>query len=218
MTTIIQLLNALKYRNDRLEAMLTRLAWPLPGHLGARWLDSIADSFLAGVITDEDVAEIFFDRYRIHGLQDLRREWEQDPLIAPRLPILLDALTAHEEGRYTLSVPVILAQLEGIVAAAREHEGRFTIKTLIKYLELIRTQGSRFQRITAKYVVEILWCDFYHGAEVPELSRHAILHGADVEYGTASNSLRTILYFDNIRVALNALGGDHGDEEGNSHL
>jgi len=34
-----------------------------------------------------------------------------------------------------------------------------------------------------------------------EISRHAILHGADVKYGTASNSLKTILCFDFLQDA-----------------
>jgi len=210
-TTIEELLDILTYRNDRLVTMLTRLAWPLPGHLGAKWLDDVADSYLAGVITEEDVAEAFLDKYRKHGLEDLRRDWEKDLLIVPRLPILLDALSAHEEGHYTLSVPVLFAQIEGLVATAKKHEGRFMIKHLKNYLEPIRTQGSRFQRITAELVVKTLWCEFHHGAAVPPLSRHAILHGADVQYGIASNSLRAILYFDNIREGLNALGEPDSD-------
>jgi len=210
-TTIEELLDTLTYRNDRLVTMLTRLAWPLPGHLGAKWLDDVADSYLAGVITEEDVAEAFLDKYRKHGLKDLRRDWKKDLLIVPRLPILLDALSAHEEGQYTLSVPVLFAQLEGIVAAAKEHKGRFAIKHLKNYLEPIRTQGTRFQRITAEFVVTTLWCEFHHGATVPPLSRHAILHGADVLYGTASNSLRAILYFDNIREALKVIGEPGSD-------
>lgn len=205
MTTAKEILNTLKDRNDRLETMLTRLAWPLPSHLGAKWLDDVADSYIAGVITEQDVAVAFLDKYRKHGLQDLRYDWKEDLLIAPRLPILLDALSAHENGHYTLSVPVLFAQLEGLVAAAKKHVGRITIKTLNNYLEPIQTQGSRFQRITAKFVVETLWCNFVPGTTVPALSRHAILHGADVQYGTASNSLRAILYFDNIRSALNFL-------------
>jgi hypothetical protein len=183
--------------------MLVRLAWPLPGHLGSKWLDDVTNSFLAGVLTEADVTEVFLNSYQKHGLQDVRHEWQKDPSIRKRLPILLDALKAHEERRFTLSVPVLLAQLEGLIAEAKQHKGRFTGKTLVQYLESIRTRGSRFQRIAARFVVEILWADFQHGASLPTLSRHAILHGADVDYGTGGNSLRSILYFDIIRSALN---------------
>lgn len=205
MMTMEQVLRVLEYRHDRLKSMLTDLGWPLPGHLGAAWLDDVADLYHAGRLTDEDVTDAFLSKYREHGLKDIRRDWEKDRLIASRLPILLDALTAHEEARYTLSVPVLLAQLEGLVAAAKRHKGRFTRRTLVEYLEPIKDKGSRFQKIAARLAVETLWSDFYHGESIPKLSRHAILHGADVHYGTAGNSLRAILYFDNIRNALNKL-------------
>src|SRR5262245_17076273 len=126
MTSVAEILQVLELRHDRLEIMLTRLGWPLPGHLGAKWLDDVADSYLAGVLTDQDVTDVFLDKYQKHGLDDVRREWQQDSLIATRLPILLDSLRAHEEQRYTLSVPVLLAQLEGLIATAKRHRGRFT--------------------------------------------------------------------------------------------
>lgn len=202
MTTIDQAMAILDARHDRFEEMLTRLGWPLPGHLGSKWLDDVAQLFLTGKATQDQVEGAILQNYRVHGLEDIRRTWQADILIVSRLPILLDALKAHEEGRYNLSVPVVLAQLEGMVAEARKHEGHFTRKTLLAYLEPIATHGGRFERIAARLVAETLWAEFSHGAVPPPLSRHAILHGADTGYGTAANSLRAILYFDTIRRAL----------------
>jgi hypothetical protein len=202
MTTIDDVLAVLAARHDRLEEMLAKLGWPLPGHLGSKWLDDVAQLFLSGQATSDEVEAGFLRNYRAHGLEDIRRTWTADGLIAARLPILLDALKAHEEERYNLSVPVVLAQLEGMVAKARQHEGRFNMKTLFEYLEPIAARGSRFQRIAAQLVVDTLWVEFRHGATLPPLSRHAILHGADTKYGTGANSLRAILYFDTIRAAL----------------
>src|ERR1017187_9029873 len=118
---IAQVMKVLDGRHDRLEEMLTRLAWPFPGHLGSKWLDAVGRSYLGGVLTEQNVTDLFVGAYRKCGLPDVRRDWQQDSLIAARLPILLDALTAHEEQRYTLSVPVLLAQLEGLIAAAKLH-------------------------------------------------------------------------------------------------
>jgi hypothetical protein len=202
MFDIDEVLAILAARHDRLEEMLARLGWPLPGHLGSKWLDDVAELFLGGGATAEDVEAAFLSKYRAHGIEDIRRDWIADDLISARLPILLDALKAHEEDRYNLSVPVVLAQLEGMVAEARQHTGRFTTKTLFDYLHPIEVDGSRFQRIAAKLVVKTLWVEFTHGAAPPPLSRHAILHGADTAYGTGANSLRAILYFDTIRAAL----------------
>lgn len=204
MTTIDQAMVILAARHDRFEDMLTRLGWPLPGHLGSKWLDDVAQLYLNGRATQDQVEDAILRSYRAHGLNDIRQSWQSDVLIAARLPILLDALKAHEEERYNLSVPVVLAQFEGMVAEARRHEGRFNRKNLVDYLEPITTSGNRFQRIAARVVVETLWAEFSHGAHSPPLSRHAILHGADIGYGTAANSLRAILYFDTIRKALSA--------------
>jgi hypothetical protein len=201
-TTIDDVLAILAARHDRLEEMLARLGWPLPGQLGSKWLDDVSEPFLGGQATAEEVEAAILRNYRAHGIEDIRVAWKADGLIAARLPILMDALKAHEEERYNLSVPVVLAQLEGMVAEAKRHTGRFTTKTLFAYLEPIATNGSRFQRIAAKLAVDTLWVEFTHGAAPPLLSRHAILHGADTGYGTGANSLRAILYFDVIRAAL----------------
>jgi hypothetical protein len=149
-TTIVQAMKVLVWRQDRLETMLTRLRWPLPGHIGSKWLDDVADSYLAGILTDQDVVDVLLDKYMKHGLHDVRLAWRQDALIADRLPILLDALEAHEQQRYTLSVPVFLAQLEGLIATAKRHKGRFTRKSLVQYLESIRSSGSRFSKVSAR--------------------------------------------------------------------
>lgn len=202
MMTIDRALSILLARQDRLEEMLEKLCWPLPGHLGAKWLDDVADFFLKGRATAEQVEAALLRKYADHGIEDVRQAWKADVLISARLPILVDALKAHEEGQYNLSVPVLLAQLEGMVAEAKQHTGRFNTKTLFNYLEPIATDGSRFQQIAAKLVVDTLWAGFTHGLPPPPLSRHAILHGADATYGTGANSLRAILYFDIIRDAL----------------
>lgn len=140
--TFERMMAALAVRHDRLEEMLTRLGWPLPGHLGSRWLDDVAQLFLDGRATQEEVEEAILRNYRVHGLNDIRRSWQVDGLIAVRLPILLDALKAHEDGQFNLSVPVVLSQLEGMVAEARQHKGRFSRKALVEYLKPIAIGGE----------------------------------------------------------------------------
>ena len=51
-------------RHDRLEAMLSQLGWPLPGHLGSKWLDDVAALFLDGRATGDQIAEAFLNNYR----------------------------------------------------------------------------------------------------------------------------------------------------------
>lgn len=96
----------------------------------------------------------------------------------------------------------MFAQLEGVIAEASNHHGRFSERKLVEYLAPIAERGTRFERFDARLVVGEIWQGFEYGDPLPQLSRHAILHGADTGYGTPANSLKAILYFDSIRKGL----------------
>jgi len=136
-------------------------------------------------------------------LDDLIGEMKASAIFEPRIPIIQDAIHAHEEGKYSLSVPVFLAQIEGILWAYAEKQGvkfrdRITTKkgekelrsaTLLLTDTKIKDQLYRY--ITQEYLNKIYTEDF----------RHAILHGRDITYGIEKNSMK-LLFF------LRALLGD----------
>ncbi|PEC09881.1 hypothetical protein CN567_22220 [Bacillus toyonensis] len=72
---------------------------------------------------------------------------------------------------------------------------------LQKYLETLLVNDGVFsfdKQIQTFYLNTIL-IGFEHGESLKsKLSRNAILHGADLEYGTEENSLKSILIFDYI--------------------
>jgi hypothetical protein len=72
------------------------------------------------------------------------------------------------------------------------------------YISELLTDDSEFSFDAAVqlFYFEVVLANFEHGEQIPFLSRHAILHGADVGYGTKSNSLRTILLFDYVQSNL----------------
>jgi hypothetical protein len=43
--TIDDVLAILAAHHDRLEEMLAKLGWPLPGQLGSKWLDEVSELF-----------------------------------------------------------------------------------------------------------------------------------------------------------------------------
>jgi hypothetical protein len=73
MTTIDDVLAILAARQDRLEEILARLRWPLPGNLGSKWLDDVSLLFLRGQATAEEVGAAFLRNYQAHGIEDIRR-------------------------------------------------------------------------------------------------------------------------------------------------
>jgi len=126
-----------------------------------------------------------------------------------RRAILADAFDAHSKKLYTLSVPIMLAQADGmaleilgaflftnkkgkIVEKAKEMiEGEFEQRSLAKSFLglLIETSGLRIStderdNQNAK------------GLSVSPLNRHGVLHGIDCDYPKECNSLRAIALID----------------------
>lgn len=136
-------------------------------------------------------------------LDDLIDEMKASAIFEPRIPIIQDAIHAHEEGKYSLSVPVFLAQIEGILWAYAEKQGvRFRDRIITKkgekelksatlLLTDTKIKDQLYRYITQEYLSKIYTEDF----------RHAILHGRDTTYGIEKNSMK-LLFF------LRALLGD----------
>ena len=122
-----------------------------------------------------------------------------------RKAILADAFEAHRNGKYTLSVPVFLAQADGIFAeesrggpsvfmererktAAADHSDRAPVTVVKRWLavfgNVLPLWMSRKDRSSASF---------------EGLNRHLVLHGESVDYHTEENSLKAISllrYFD----------------------
>lgn len=53
-----------------------------------------------------------------------------------------------------------------------------------------------FAPLVRNFVDHFLFAPFEHGDPAPTFSRHAILHGADLTHGTASKSIRALIWVD----------------------
>jgi hypothetical protein len=141
-----------------------------------------------------------------------------------RAQFIRDARWAHNRRRYRLSVPVLLAQADGICKDAlgvglykRNRQGRLETDDFIADLptgeltslvltELVPLQhGSALHRST-------------DGSEPQSreiLSRHGVLHGLDLTYGTRLNSLRafmTVAYVSELPHLLDRVGHVDGSD------
>jgi len=136
-------------------------------------------------------------------LKKMLHEWLKSPLLKQRMHILKPAVSAHIRGEYILVIPVMLSQIEGIIASGFRVSGwmngekfRRHIESLFHEAIIIKGKNEAIREfVTAKLMVP-----FLHGHPVNSpLSRHAILHGADIDYGTKANSLKLILFLENLR-------------------
>lgn len=154
---------------------------------------------------DEAVVGRLQDHYNeIFGqegfLQSLLRSWQTSGLFQRRVRLLGEALRAHELGMYGVAIPTLLAQFEGLVIEIQGHTGETKYSQVKSFVAgLGRDEGSLGDMLSY-FVNETLLAKFFHGFTAPPFSRHAILHGVDVNYATETNSRTAILLLDYLKV------------------
>lgn len=119
---------------------------------------------------------------------------------AGRGRLMADVLKAHDAGLYFAAVPAALSQVEGVVA---EHLGVPRLKFSKLAREIAGLHGK--DDLLAPSVLlfrDAVLTDFAHGKPTPPLSRHAILHGADKDYGTRHNSVAAIMWADYVLLLI----------------
>jgi hypothetical protein len=122
--------------------------------------------------------------------------------------ILKDAVWAHKKEKYTLSVPALLPQLEGIMVEGLALRGKVKYKQLKESFEeklktpevdFIYTIKSSGYSVIAQYISE----QFEWGQSInSRVSRHSILHGHHTNYNRKKTSLKLILLIDYVQKVM----------------
>lgn len=144
---------------------------------------------------------IMCDYYNDKLITEITREWEDNPNIKERLPILRNITMAHNLKMYNVSIPAMLAQFEGVLADSFNYKGQTNgtyIKIMLENL-LDDYNELSFDQEIYQYYKKNLLARFEHGNTIgSNISRHAILHGGHKYYGEESNSIKLLLLFDHI--------------------
>jgi hypothetical protein len=129
-----------------------------------------------------------------------------------RAQIIADAFEAHRGGRYTLSVPTLLAQADGIGCDVIGVPRQFFQRP--QRVEALQAKLAAFTLLGRPYVLSGVWKGLVgtlldpQSAEIRTdkraerqlsepwfgpLNRHGVLHGHDTDYATEANSLRCVV-------------------------
>lgn len=198
--------------HERFPYVMMELGWPPPTDMPPSSMRSIVQGFehLGASPTDAQkrayAQTIEPEILRCYDGECLRlkiQEWRSKRLLIRRMHILEAAVTAHGRGEYVLSIPALLAQAEGIIADGFRHPGRMGSATYAEYVQRLFDSGEKGQIAVAvnkgvqAFWQGVLYTPFGHGQPITSpLSRHAVLHGGDVDYGTPERSLMAILLVD----------------------
>jgi len=163
------------------------LEMPMP------FLWELEDALNEGNITEAEAALVDYFRENLQSIE--HRFTAKFP---HRAKIINSAFNAHKRGEYELSIPVFLAQTDGIC-----------YEVIDQHL-FMRIRGEKMPR-TAIYVDSIASDTFRHALLSPlsqplpisasqnerdksfnELNRHQVMHGESLDYGTEINGLKSI--------------------------
>jgi len=192
-----------KEANERYAAIMIEVDWPPVLDIPSIAIYDIIeayDSMPAKQFKAEldDVLINFYDREQLH----LKLEkWRKILILSRRMRILEDIVEGHLEGKYNLTIPTTLSQIEGLIGDINEHRGRMRQSDMLGYLEdLFDNQISKSPYdIVKSLILRRVFEQFEWGDAVSSsISRHAILHGAKTDYGDKISSLKSILLFDYI--------------------
>jgi len=140
--------------------------------------------------------------------------WKKHPLFSPRMHIIEDALWAHTEGRYTLSVPALIPQIEGILS---EYVTRHGAQVQLGKPNQVYQVAIGDPEAHSWDVWPVVACLLYHlenntyayadfedeikrAARRRKITRHTLMHGIAIGYDKHMHSLRAILLLDSISI------------------
>jgi hypothetical protein len=143
---------------------------------------------------DTAQAEAWLTDYYRDRMPDILKE------LCARFPararIFTLAWQAHERGEYELSVPVCLAQADGIcrdLTSFQLFRKKFGLPQVAAYVASL--PADKFTTALLEPLTVVLPISASEGQRPPdstELNRHSVLHGEAVDYGTEINSLKAI--------------------------
>ncbi len=173
-------------------------------------------------ITVEKIEQVFIDYYSADNYEILKGmvlSWFDSPFFDKRKVIIEDALGAHMSGKFTLSIPALLPQVEGILSSktnrtaggvgwllkdAVEHGslGELNVFDTLEddLLIALATDPFLFKGHIGEFFSPEKYAEWVmsQGFESIPLNRDAILHGVQINYATEINSLRVFFLLDSL--------------------
>lgn len=116
-----------------------------------------------------------------------------------RRKIIRSAFSAHRRGEYELSIPVFLAQADGVCTEEaagksyfRNKKGKPQTAEIVESITIDTFKEAIFSPLAL--VLPINVSEGKRSEEFVGLNRHTVLHGESPDYGTRLNSLKAISF------------------------
>jgi len=194
-------------RVDTIYAYLAKRGWFVPFHFADLGLFKRYEALINE--GDHQIIENDIQQYIKEHLSTFKHQCEK--YFPERYKIMKSAFEAHEEEKYELSIPVFLAQADGIFeeligTTFYSNDEKKLKKINRNLLERLAENGHPTSTTSLSYLLlkqlqeeSLLHENFSeiekrenHDPNLNPLNRNTVLHGRDINYASEANSLRTI--------------------------
>ncbi len=178
--------------NDKLPAVLKKLmkcGWYFDINMQLSWIHKLERDLKEpnNIELIEQLFEMYFDKNINNIKNNVISKYTN------REHILEDAFKAHKQGKYNLSVPIFLIQIDGIFKEITCGENFFMNNNKNKINKFINENDiDGFSKIFFNSLKQKASIDNHVNEETKIPNRHYILHGNALKYGTKRNSLKGI--------------------------
>src|ERR1035437_849153 len=129
------------YEWDKFYLVLSKIYWPPPHQLfmykNFPWIKYIIKQYeLSGCQSIQPEVDDLMMKWHSKDIIDkIFEDWKSKPWLRHRLFILRDAIKAHKNGLYSLSVPTLIPQIEGVLSKNFRIKGQMGSKSYIKHFQ-----------------------------------------------------------------------------------
>ena len=146
-----------------------------------------------------DAMARYFNANECALLSGMTEAWSRIPYLRDRRAIITDALSAHREGRFTLTVPSLLPLAEGLSVEILGNPVRKENAVKVVVRDWKQREAEIWAQVFADVIENVVYKSYdFRNAPAPYLNRHGILHGQIPDYATGANSVRVFLLVDAI--------------------
>ncbi len=176
-------------RTQKALLLLGTHGWYLDLNMPGFW--KLEKAFSEGNVKEAEDALVEYFESRVGEIEES---------ISKRFPsrekLIRSAFKAHRRQEYELSIPVFLAQTDGICKEVTKQylfRKQNQKRQIAIYIEQIAADTFRAALLSPLSKTLPIWASEYERAEgFNELNRHMVLHGESLDYGNKVNSLKAI--------------------------
>ncbi len=189
------------------------------GKFGWWYISDISEEIIEQIMEESEhlnndkVNEIicnFFKEDNFYNLNIMLDAWNEVPFLSKKCVLLEEAIYSHKHGKYASAIQSLITNGEGIVRDFVRETCGLASKPWGPVYNRFKDMVEELEEFLYKYIInfiDYLYLNFdpKYPERTDDFNRHKIAHGESVNHGTEANSLKTILYINEIYHILNAL-------------